>query len=412
VFRKVNTVEASEIKKFSDRHEKTRGSLWQIAFPQALASNLLIGPFIKKYYSQEHPMKSSLKSRSRNKSILKKFQIRSERTGAMLPMVAVVIVILFAACAFAVDIARMHLTKSELRTATDASARAAVEMLSRVQDTQLATDAALAVAKRNIVAGQGLSIDPNDIVFGSASQGSDGKFTFQESTTLINSVRIIGDRSTTSIDGPVSLMFAPLFGTDTFSPIATSTATRLDRDIALVLDKSGSMGSGGRFPALLNGVDVFLSQLDNSLSEERVSLTVYDAFPTKLVDMTANLTSIRDGLATQSPSGFTGIGRALQMGMDSIQNDAGSRGAFSLKSVVLMTDGNQNRGINPAVVARQARDQGIIVHTITFSDGANEALMKQVADTTGGQHLHANTNEELIAAFDEIARTVQVLTIE
>ena len=38
----------------------------------------------------------------------------TDRDGAMLPMVAVTIVILFIAVAFAVDIARMHLTRSEL----------------------------------------------------------------------------------------------------------------------------------------------------------------------------------------------------------------------------------------------------------------------------------------------------------
>ncbi|WP_162273925.1 vWA domain-containing protein [Mariniblastus fucicola] len=337
---------------------------------------------------------------------------QSSRTGAMLPMVAVVIVILFIAVSFAVDIARMHLTRSELRTATDAAARAAVESLGRVQNTQGATDAALAVAKRNIVAGSGLNLDANKIVFGNSTQGSDGKFSFTESSTTINSVRVFGERTQDSPDGPVALMFGPMLGTGTFSPVASSTAVRLDRDIALVLDKSGSMGSNGRFAALKNGLDVFLNEMDRSIPEERVSLTVYDTQPTKLVDMTDNLVSIRDSFATQTPNGFTGIGRALQVGLDSIQNDAGSRGPFSLKSVVLMTDGNQNRGINPTAVAQEAKRLGIIVHTITFSSGANETLMKNVANTTGGIHVHANTDQELLDAFNEIANTIQVLTIE
>ncbi len=327
-------------------------------------------------------------------------------------MVAVVIVLMFVACAFAVDIARMHLTRSELRTATDAAARAAVESLGRVQNTQQATDAAIAIGKRNLVAGTGLTLDANDIVFGNATRGSDGKFAFTESTTFINTVRVVGERTAGSPDGSVSLVFGPMFGTDSFSPVASSTATRLDRDIALVLDKSGSMSTGGRFAALLNGVDVFLNEMTASVAQERVSLTAYEATPTKLVDMTDNLALIQQAIQTQTPGGFTGIGRALEVGIDSIQNDAGSRGAFSLKSVVLMTDGNQNRGINPVVVARRARDLGVIVHTITFSAGANETLMKDVADITGGQHLHANTDQELIDAFDEIAKTINVLTIE
>jgi len=354
-------------------------------------------------------MNSTFKIKS---SLLKSNRTNADRTGAMLPMVAFCMVILFVAVAFAVDIARMHLTKSELRTATDAAARAAVESLSRSQDTQQAIEAALAVAERNVVAGEGLTLDPNDIVFGSAVQGADGRFTFEEGTALINSVRVIGDRSEGSPDGPVSLTFGPLLGTDTFSPVLASTATRLDRDIALVLDKSGSMSQNGRFAALLNGVNVFLNQMNISQAEERISLTTYEATPSKLVDMTPNLAAIQTALQDQVPGGFTGIGRALEVGLDSVQNDAGSRGAFSLKSVVLMTDGNQNRGINPFVVAQQAKELGIIVHTITFSDGANETLMEMVANETGGSHLHANTDQELIDAFDTIARTIQVLTIE
>ena len=350
--------------------------------------------------------------------MINKFDLRSNtkskanREGAMLPMVAVVIVFMFVACAFAVDIARMHLTRSELRTATDAAARAAVESLSRSQNLEQATEAALAIANRNVVAGVGLTLDPDNIVFGSASQGTDGRFTFEESRDLINSVRVLGDRTAQSADGPVALFFGPFFGRDTFSPTATSTATRLDRDIALVLDKSGSMAANGRFDALLNGVRVFLDELDSSIAEERVSLTAYDTFPLKLVDMTSQLVAIQEGIESQTPSGRTGIGRAMEVGMDSVQNDEGSRGAFSLQSVVVMTDGNQNEGISPVTVALQARDLGIIVHTITFSDGANEALMEQVADITGGSHLHANTDQELIEAFDTIARTIQVLTIE
>jgi len=167
----------------------------------------------------------------------------ADRTGAMLPMVGVTTVILFVACAFAVDIARMHLTRSELRTSTDAAARAAVEALGRVNNTQGATDAAIAIAKRNVVAGSGLTLDPNNIIFGNSTRDENGKFIFAEDSTSINSVQIRGERTQDSPDGPVALMFGPLLGRGTFSPSMSSTALRVDRDIALVLDKSGSMSS-------------------------------------------------------------------------------------------------------------------------------------------------------------------------
>lgn len=336
----------------------------------------------------------------------------NHRTGAMLPLIAVTMVVLFVACTFAIDIARIHSTRAELRTATDAAARAAVENLSREQSQASATQAAINVARLNRVAGNGLDLIPENIRFGTNTPNPDGSFTFTESSTFINAVRVIGERSARTPDGPVNMMFGPLFGKENYEPVAAATATRLDRDIALVLDKSGSMVTAGRFPALLSGVDTFLSEFEASIPQERVSLTVYDTNPQKLVDMTDDLQSIRDAILTQTPGGLTGIGQGLEVGIDSIQNDPGVRGVFSLKSIVVMTDGRQNRGVGPEIVAQRAAAQGITVHTITFSSGANQTLMKTVAESTGGIHIHANSNQDLIDAFGVLARTIQVIMTE
>ena len=341
----------------------------------------------------------------------RKFRINSDRQGAMLPLLAVVIAILFVACVLAVDIARIHVTRSELRTATDAAARAGVEALGREQSRDAAISAALAIARENIVAGNGLNLTPDNIRIGTSVQNPDGSFGFSEGGSVLNAVRVIGERTDGSIDGPVNMLFGPLFGQSDFETVQAATATRLDRDIALVLDKSGSMGSFGRFPALLNGVDVFLAELDTTSQQEHVSLTAYDTFPKKLVDMTPNLRAISDAIDNETPGGFTGIGRALRMGLDSILNDPGSRD-FALKSIVLMTDGNQNRGVGPEIVAEECRDAGIVVHTITFSTGADEELMESVANITGGIHLHAENDAQLIQAFQTIAEQIQVMLIE
>ncbi len=338
---------------------------------------------------------------------------RSARAGAMLPLIAVTMVILFVAAVLAIDIARIHVTKAELRTATDAAARAGVEALGRQQSRSAAIDAALAIAQQNAVAGDGLILDRNNIEFGSALQQLDGSFAFTPDSggDDINSVRVVGARTGSSPQGAVNMLFGKMFGVQFFQPVQAATATRLDRDIALVLDKSGSMGSFGRFPALLDGVQVFLDELNNSPQQENVSLTAYDANPRKLVDMTTDLNAIQTAINNESPGGFTGIGRALSMGLDSIQNDPNSR-QFSLKSIVLMTDGNQNRGVSPDVIAQDCADAGIVVHTITFSRGANQSLMQDVARIAGGTHLHADNNAQLVAAFETIAKQIQVLIIE
>jgi Mg-chelatase subunit ChlD len=330
----------------------------------------------------------------------------------MLPLIAIVMVILFVAAVLAIDIARVHVTRSELRTATDAAARAGVEALGREQSRSAAVDAAMAVARKNVVAGKGLSLDPDNILFGVATENKDGTFEFKENGgSAINAVRVVGSRAANSPDGPVNMLFGRLFGQDVFEPVQSATATRLDRDIALVLDKSGSMQNFGRFEALLNGLDVFLAELETTSQKENVSLTAYDEFPEKLVDMTPDLVAISNAMRDQKPGGFTGIGRGLQTGLDSIRKDRNAR-EFSLKSIVLMTDGNQNRGPGPEKIAEKCQKEGVVVHTITFSQGADRDLMKKVASITGGIHLHAENNAELVSAFQTIAKQIQVLLIE
>ncbi len=336
---------------------------------------------------------------------------RNDRRGAMLVLIGVVFVILFIAAAFAIDVARIHVTRSELRTATDAAAKAAVEALGREQSVEAATDAALAIAQRNIVAGNGLDLVPSDIVFGGAVAQDDGSFSFDPDAPFINSARVIGARTADSPDGSVGLFFAPLFGVDNFEPTQVATATRTDRDIALVLDVSGSMNISGRFDALKNGLDVFLRELDATSQNEMVSLSVYSTKARKSQDLTNDLQQIRDAFAEETPNGFTAIGDGLRTGLRSILRDPEAR-PFALKSIIVMTDGRQNRGVGPEVIARQAARQNVTVHTITFSDGANQDLMEQVATIANGIHLHAENDSQLVDAFREIARQLQVLLIE
>ena len=86
----------------------------------------------------------------------------------MLPMLAVVMLMLMVIVSLGVDISRMHLTRSELRTANDAAARAAVVEIGKSEDATLARNAAIDIAKRNMVAGVGLSLSPDHIELGHA----------------------------------------------------------------------------------------------------------------------------------------------------------------------------------------------------------------------------------------------------
>src|SRR6056297_3242362 len=91
----------------------------------------------------------------------------SRRRGAMLVLVVLCLPIILGFCVFALNVAWMQLTRSELRTATDAAARAASRMLSRRQDPDAARTAAHTAAGRNNVGGTPLLLLDADIQLGS-----------------------------------------------------------------------------------------------------------------------------------------------------------------------------------------------------------------------------------------------------
>jgi Ca-activated chloride channel family protein len=333
----------------------------------------------------------------------------SNRRGAMLPLIAVCLVILFCSVVIGIDIARMHTTRSELRTATDAAARAGAEALGRLQSREAAVAAAIQLASLNEVAGRPLTLSASQIQVGRTIITAGATTEFQPDVLPFNAVRVVGERTSNSSDGSIGLFFGGMFGVTQFEPIQAATACRLDRDIALVLDISGSMASGGRMAGLKNAVDIFLEELVATPHIERVSLIVYSTTAQRPLELTENLAQIRQTLLPIPANGMTAIGLGLQSGLDSVRNDPLAR-PFAEKTVIVMTDGHHNTGISPLTVANTAG--ATTIHTVTFGSGANQSMMQDLARRGNGIHLHANSNQQLAEAFRDIARQLSVMLVE
>ena len=142
-----------------------------------------------------------------------------------------------------------------------------------------------------------------------------------------------------------------------------------------------------------------------------MSLSTYSTTAQQNIELTPDLESIRTMVDGLTAGGFTAIGNGLLVGSDSLVEDANVR-PFSAKTVVVMTDGNHNTGPSPVTTVQTAVDRDQIVHTITFSSGANQSLMRRVADLGNGNHVHADNNSELNDAFREIAQTIAVILID
>ncbi len=335
----------------------------------------------------------------------------------MIMMVAAVLVILLVGAVFTIDVAYMHMVRSELRTATDAAAQAGSEALARTQNPARARQAAIATAARNQVAGRNLTLRASDVQIGGVRQsGRSDRLLFDPRGTQRTAVRVTANRSSSSIDGEVPLFFARLFGADGFQPTQVATATANVRDIALVLDVSGSMnarsGSSTRLNALKDAVNVFIDEIESSAPASLVSLTTYATGASKRIALTNNFGLVRSQVARLRASGATAIGLGMQVGSNSLINDPLNR-SFAAKSIIVMTDGRHNNGISPLTVASTVASRGQSIHTVTFSSGADQPLMQQVAaEAPDGSHIHADSSSDLSEAFREIARSLFVTLVE
>jgi Mg-chelatase subunit ChlD len=370
---------------------------------------------------------------------------RISRRGAMLVLIAVCLPLCIIMAAFAVDVAWMQLVRTELRTATDSAARAGSKELSLSQDTTAAQQRAKEAAGRNQVAGEPLQLANRDIQIGSSTQAnSASRFSFSGGGVRPNAVRVIGRRTQGSLGGPVGLLFAGVLGVREFEPQHVATSTQLDRDICLVVDRSGSMMwvlTGGsvvprgssecgpphptlsRFGALTTAVDAFLNELGKTRQNENVAMVSYSSnttecgntYPISRIDsdLVSDYTPIRDAMtrmASKPVKGRTAISAGIN---DAIRVLTGSKvRPFALRTMVLMTDGIHNTGPEPVLSAQVAAQNDIVIHTVTFSADADIARMKAVAAATGGLHFHADDRAELVSVFREIAATLPVMLTE
>ena len=337
--------------------------------------------------------------------------IRSQhRTGSVIVIAAVAMVIFLIALVFSVDVAYMHLARTELRLAVDISARAAAESLSRSQDTATARTAAIDIAAEHSVAGEAFTLPPEDVTFGRVSITSGGISAFVAGESPPNAARISTGRTQGRPDGPVSLFFGQLLGRGDFEPTQTAVAAQLDRDIALVLDRSSSMNSDDKFESLKVAVNVFMDEIIATPQTEHVSITVYDEFADKVIELTPDAAAAASAFSVIETGSGTAIGLGLAMGIDSLLNDA-QRRPFADATIILMTDGRHNTGIDPEDAILNAPAH-FTVHTITFGDNAEEERMAALAATRNGQHFHAPDNQTLISIFEEIATALPVVLSE
>ena len=187
----------------------------------------------------------------------------------------------------------------------------------------------------------------------------------------------------------------------TFTPEPRDHQARLSLNLAVVLDRSGSM-QGDK----LGCVSEASRQLVRALAPgDLVSLTVFDHRVEELVAPTdaatgretliAAIDAIESGGSTDLHAGYThGAGLALR-----------AAGDARLSRVILLTDGMANQGTtDPELIAACAdhlRTGGVGTSTIGVGGGYNEELLGRIAERGGGSTYFIREPREAPAVFAE-----------
>lgn len=409
----------------------------------------------------------------------------NSRQGAITVLMALLLPVLVIVSAFAINIAFLQLTRTELMVATDAAARAGGRAISNYQNIDDAITAAQNTAMLNTVNGIPLQLSDNenvaDIEFGDAEPGEySNRFEFEKITRAdiysgaeqAAAIRINGRMTSSSLSGPV-ISYFPTFGTmmDQYDMNQQAVAMQVDRDIALILDRSGSMdehpgwdwpngfnpftwdpvyaayqagllsydgsyfyyNSGqnsetlkdwiwtdylelGEEPKrpweeLVEAVDVFLDVLETTDQDEQVSIASYATTASLDVHLQKDYGVVSSTIGGLAPVGATAIGLGMNAGIPSLLDDYAR--PFAAKTLLVMTDGVHNQGISPITAATTiVSNYDVTIHTITFGDGADKTLMGQVSDIGGGEHYHAANGDELKDTFEEIANNLPTIVTQ
>ena len=334
----------------------------------------------------------------------------ARRRGAALVLIVVLMALFLAAAALSVDVAFMHLANAQLKASTDAAATAAVEMIGRTQSAAEARAAAKYIALSNAVSGEGVILVDNDIVLGRGRFLSDGSVNFTAGQTPHNAARVTGRKERNSLSGAVPLFFARIFGMNEWDTRQIATAARWERDICLVVDRSNSMNFNNQMPDLRSAVSIFLEVLEDDGYVDLVALASYNQTARLDQSLTSDLNRIRLAMSLMIADGQTNIGGGISTGQAALRSIYAR--PYTEKTMIVLTDGNHNTGYNPILAAQDAARYGIVVHTITFGPEANQQLMQQIAQITGGTSYHAPDGDSLREIYRRIALTFGTVLTE
>ncbi|MBN2330695.1 MAG: VWA domain-containing protein [Candidatus Aenigmarchaeota archaeon] len=184
-------------------------------------------------------------------------------------------------------------------------------------------------------------------------------------------------------------------------------------DYALAIDASASMLAQDYPPSRVEAAkDAALSFVDTLPADTRVGVISFAGASFVRQELTYDMDDVKAAVSGVDIelAGGTAIGEAIVSSANMLV--ASDRE----KVIVLLTDGQNNVGIGVEEALDYASGFGIVIHTIgigteegavvantTFVSGLDSGTLQLIAERTGGRFYLAETEEELLRAYEDIA---------
>jgi Ca-activated chloride channel family protein len=205
--------------------------------------------------------------------------------------------------------------------------------------------------------------------------------------------------------------------------------------IILAIDVSGSMRSSDISPTRLQAAqNAALSFIQNQKDTAQIGVVAFSGYGEIIQKPTTDQESLQSAVESLTTGRRTAIGSGILKSIDAISEVDSNvppsdeslasgtsvtpvpKGAYAPDIIVLLTDGVSNIGPDPIEATQQAIDRGVRIYTIGFGSvpgipktgagggaqtgslfrlGVDEATLRQVASTTGGQYYVASSAGEL-----------------